>query len=76
MMSLPKIRDYSNLVVAHLAKNGKTYSKQQVYNVVTGKYFNLDVAEAFISVVEDNRKRAKELEERIVKLKEDETDSK
>ena len=50
-----------------LASQGKTYSKQQVYNILTGRYHNTDVAEAFISVVEAEKARVAALEIRATK---------
>ena len=50
-----------------LATQGKTYSKQQVYNILTGRYHNTDVAEAFISVVEAEQERVTALQARATK---------
>ena len=62
--TLPKRNDYARRTVELLATQGKTYSKQQVYNILTGRYHNTDVAEAFISVVEIEKKRVTALEAR------------
>lgn len=66
--SLPKRNDYARRTVEQLATQGKTFSKQQVYNVLSGRYFNTDVAEAFISVVETERQRITALEVRANKV--------
>ena len=60
--TLPKRNDYARRTVELLAAQGKAYSKQQVYNILTGRYHNTDVAEAFISVVEQEKKRVAALE--------------
>ena len=65
--TLPKRNDYARRTVELLAEQGKTFSKQQVYNVLSGRYHNADVAEAFISVVETERKRIAALEARATK---------
>jgi len=65
--TLPKRNDYARRTVELLASQGKTFSKQQVYNVLSGRYPNTDVAEAFISVVETERKRIAALEVRATK---------
>jgi hypothetical protein len=65
--TLPKRNDYAKRTVEHLATKGKTYSKQQVYNVLSGRYLNTDVAEAFITVVETEQKRIAALEVRAAK---------
>lgn len=65
--TLPKRNDYARRTVELLAEQGKTFSKQQVYNVLSGRYHNADVAEAFISVVEAERKRIAALEARATK---------
>ena len=55
--TLPKRNDFARRTVELLATQGKNYSKQQVYNILTGRYHNTDVAEAFISVVETEQER-------------------
>jgi hypothetical protein len=65
--TLPKRNDYARRTVELLTSQGKTFSKQQVYNVLSGRYPNTDVAEAFISVVETERKRIAALEVRATK---------
>ena len=65
--TLPKRNDFARRTVELLATQGKTYSKQQVYNILTGRYHNTDVAEAFISVVEEEKKRVAALQVRATK---------
>ena len=65
--TLPKRNDYARRTVELLASQGKSFSKQQVYNILTGCYHNTDVAEAFISVVEEEKKRVAALEARATK---------
>ncbi|MDJ0364827.1 hypothetical protein QMK33_06655 [Hymenobacter sp. H14-R3] len=65
--TLPKRNDYARRTVELLAAEGKNFSKQQVYNVLSGRYLNTDVAEAFISVVETERKRIAALGARATK---------
>jgi hypothetical protein len=65
--TLPKRNDFARRTVELLASQGKTYSKQQVYNILTGRYHNTDVAEAFISVVEAEKERVAALEVRATK---------
>ena len=65
--TLPKRNDFARRTVELLASQGKTYSKQQVYNILTGRYHNTDVAEAFISVVEAEKERVAALEIRATK---------
>ena len=65
--TLPKRNDFAKRTVDLLASQGKTYSKQQVYNILTGRYHNTDVAEAFISVVEAEQERVAALEARATK---------
>jgi hypothetical protein len=65
--TLPKRNDFARRTVELLASQGKTYSKQQVYNILTGRYHNTDVAEAFISVVEAEKERVAALEVRAAK---------
>lgn len=65
--TLPKRNDYARRTVELLATQGKTFSKQQVYNVLSGRYPNTDVAEAFISVVETEQRRVAALEARAIK---------
>ena len=65
--TLPKRNDFARRTVELLVIQGKTYSKQQVYNILTGRYHNTDVAEAFISVVEAEQERVAALEARATK---------
>ena len=65
--TLPKRNDFARRTVDLLASQGKFFSKQQVYNVLTGRYQNTDVAEAFISVVEAEKKRVNALQTRATK---------
>ena len=62
--TLPKCNDFAKRTVDLLASQGKTYSKQQVYNILNGRYHNTDVAEAFIIVVEAEQVRVAALEAR------------
>lgn len=66
--TLPKRNDFARRTVEYLAAKGKEFSKQQVYNVLSGRYLNTDVAEAFICVVEEERKRIADLEKRAAKV--------
>ena len=45
--TLPKRNDFAKRTVDLLATRGLTYSKQQVYNILLGRYHNTGVAEAF-----------------------------
>ena len=65
--TLPKRNDFARRTVELLATQGKTYSKQQVYNILTGRYNNTDVAEAFISVVVVEQERVTALQARATK---------
>lgn len=65
--TLPKRNDFAKRTVDLLASQGKTYSKQQVYNILSGRYHNTDVAEAFISVVEAEKERVNALQVRATK---------
>ncbi|MBC8085423.1 MAG: hypothetical protein H7Z21_19665 [Hymenobacter sp.] len=65
--TLPKRNDFVRRTVKLLATQGMTYSKQQVYNILTGRYHNTDVAEAFISVVEAEKERVAALGARATK---------
>lgn len=65
--TLPKRNDFAKRTVDLLAFLGKVYSKQQVYNVLNGRYHNTDVAEAFISVVEAEQARMNALQVRATK---------
>ncbi|WBO85235.1 hypothetical protein [Hymenobacter yonginensis] len=64
--TLPKRNDYARRTVEYLAARGQEFSKQQVYNVLSGRYHNADVA--FICVVEEERKRIADLEKRVTKV--------
>ncbi len=66
--SLPKRNDFTRRTVELLASQGKVYSKQQVYNILLGRYHNADIAEAYISVVEEEKKRVAALEARATKV--------
>ena len=65
--TLPKRNDFAKRTVDLLATRGLTYSKQQVYNILLGRYHNTDVAEAFICVVEEEKKRVAALQVRATK---------
>ena len=65
--TLPKRNDFAKRTVELLATKGLIYSKQQVYNILLGRYHNTDVAEAFISVVEAEKKRVAALQIRATK---------
>ena len=65
--TLPKRNDFAKRTVELLATKGLIYSKQQVYNILLGRYHNTDVAEAFISVVEAEQERVAALEARATK---------
>ncbi|WP_035558046.1 MULTISPECIES: hypothetical protein [Hymenobacter] len=65
--TLPKRNDFAKRTVELLATKGLIYSKQQVYNILLGRYHNTDVAEAFISVVEAEKKRVAALQVRATK---------
>ena len=65
--TLPKRNDFAKRTVDLLASQGVTYSRQQVYNILLGRYHNTDVAEAFISVVEAEKKRVAALGARATK---------
>ena len=64
---LPKRNDFAKRTVDLLSSRGLTYSKQQVYNILLGRYHNTDVAEAFICVVEEEKKRVAALQVRATK---------
>ena len=57
-----KRSDYTARIVANLAAKGKDFTRQQVYNVVSGRYFNMDVAEAFFEELAAEMKRRADLE--------------
>ena len=57
-----KRSNYANRIVANLQAKGKCFTRQQVYNVITGRYFNMDVAEAFFEELEAEKKRRVDLE--------------
>jgi hypothetical protein len=59
-----KRSNYTARITANLAANGKAFTRQQVYNVVTGRYFNMDIAEAFFEELEAELKRRVDLEAR------------
>ena len=65
--TLPKRNDFARRTVELLVIQGKTYSKQQVYNILTGRYHNTDVAGVFINVVEAEQERVAALEARATK---------
>ena len=57
-----KRSDYTARIVTNLATKGKEFTRQQVYNVVSGRYFNMDVAEAFFEELAAEMKRRADLE--------------
>ncbi|QJX47806.1 hypothetical protein HMJ29_12980 [Hymenobacter taeanensis] len=59
-----KRSNYTARITANLAAKGKAFTRQQVYNVVTGRYFNMDIAEAFFEELEAELKRRAHLEAR------------
>ncbi|SDY29520.1 hypothetical protein [Hymenobacter psychrophilus] len=59
-----KRSDYTARITANLAAKGKKFTRQQVYNVVSGRYFNMDVAEAFFEELDAELRRRADLEAR------------
>ena len=57
-----KRSNYTARIIANLEAKGKVFTRQQVYNVVSGRYFNMDVAEAFFEELETEVKRRADLE--------------
>ena len=57
-----KRSNYTARIIANLEAKGKTFTRQQVYNVVSGRYFNMDVAEAFFEELAAEVKRRADLE--------------
>ena len=57
-----KRSNYANRIVTNLGAKGKCFTRQQVYNVITGRYFNMDVAEAFFEELDAEVKRRAGLE--------------
>ena len=57
-----KRSNYTARIIANLQAKGKEFTRQQVYNVVSGRYFNMDVAEAFFEELEAEVKRRADLE--------------
>jgi hypothetical protein len=57
-----KRSNYTARIIANLEAKGKTFTRQQVYNVVSGRYFNMDVAEAFFEELATEIKRRADLE--------------
>lgn len=57
-----KRSNYTARIVDNLKAKGKDFTRQQVYNVVSGRYFNMDVAQAFFEVLEAEKKRRAALE--------------
>ena len=57
-----KRSNYANRIVTNLGAKGKSFTRQQVYNVITGRYFNMDVAEAFFEELDAEVKRRAGLE--------------
>jgi len=57
-----KRSDYTARIVANLAAKGKALTRQHVYNVVSGRCFNMDVALAFFEELEVEKKRRGDLE--------------
>lgn len=57
-----KRSNYPTRILSNLEAKGKVFTRQQVYNVVSGRYFNMDVAEAFFEELEAEVKRRADLE--------------
>lgn len=57
-----KRSNYTARIVDNLKAKGKEFTRQQVYNVVSGRYFNMDVAQAFFEELEVEKKRRADLE--------------
>lgn len=57
-----KRSNYTTRIIANLASKGKDFTRQQVYNVVSGRYFNMDVAQAFFEELEAEVQRRADLE--------------
>jgi hypothetical protein len=57
-----KRSNYTARIISNLEAKGKSFTRQQVYNVVSGRYFNMDVAEAFFEELEAEIKRRADLE--------------
>lgn len=57
-----KRSNYTARIVDNLKAKGKEFTRQQVYNVVSGRYFNMDVAQAFFEELETEKKRRADLE--------------
>jgi hypothetical protein len=57
-----KRSNYTARIVDKLKAKGKDFTRQQVYNVVSGRYFNMDVAQAFFEELEVEKKRRADLE--------------
>ena len=57
-----KRSNYTARIITNLEAKGKAFTRQQVYNVVSGRYFNMDVAEAFFEELEAELKRRADLE--------------
>jgi len=57
-----KRSNYTARIVDNLKAKGKDFTRQQVYNVVSGRYFNMDVAQAFFEELEVEKKRRADLE--------------
>ena len=48
--------------MARASRSARRFTRQQVYNVVSGRYFNMDVAEAFFEELDAEVKRRADLE--------------
>ena len=57
-----KRSNYTTRILNNLETKGKAFTRQQVYNVVSGRYFNMDVAEAFFEELAAEVKRRAVLE--------------
>jgi hypothetical protein len=57
-----KRSNYTARIVANLQAKGKEFTRQHVYNVVRGRCFNMDVAQAFFEELEIEKKRRADLE--------------
>ena len=57
-----KRSNHAARILTNLEAKGKAFTRQQVYNVVSGRYFNMDVAEAFLEELDAEVKRGADLE--------------
>lgn len=57
-----KRSDFTLRILANLQAKGKEVTRQHVYNVIAGRTFNMDVAQAFFEELEVEKKRRADLE--------------